>query len=211
MITPPHIPFFLTFSPNLSELTYLLLIWFLTSTRGTHRNAMSNTTVSNGYLGSRNDEERSEMRYVMRIAEFSESSNLWTHIALLHSRQEYASFSIGSPTSILRSAVWMGMLQVSRARFSCEMIPLQRKQDSSDFTIAPFFPPPFPHWCDSSPSCDFFSRQFRAVGVLENKKSRLFRTLCWWHPHDTPFLNLIWNEVRLPAELKHINKRRKRN
>ena len=35
-----------------------------------------NTTLSNGYLGSRNDEERSEMRYVMRIAEFSESSNL---------------------------------------------------------------------------------------------------------------------------------------
>ena len=34
------------------------------------------TTVNNGYLGSRNDEERSEMRYVMRIAEFSESSNL---------------------------------------------------------------------------------------------------------------------------------------
>jgi len=33
------------------------------------------TTVNNGYLGSRNDEERSEMRYVMRIAEFSESSN----------------------------------------------------------------------------------------------------------------------------------------
>jgi hypothetical protein len=27
-----------------------------------------NTTLSNGYLGSRNDEERSEMRYVMRIA-----------------------------------------------------------------------------------------------------------------------------------------------
>jgi hypothetical protein len=36
----------------------------------------SNTTLNNGYLGSRNDEERSEMRYVMRIAEFSESSNL---------------------------------------------------------------------------------------------------------------------------------------
>ena len=32
--------------------------------------------LNNGYLGSRNDEERSEMRYVMRIAEFSESSNL---------------------------------------------------------------------------------------------------------------------------------------
>ena len=34
------------------------------------------TTSNNGYLGSRNDEERSEMRYVVRIAEFSESSNL---------------------------------------------------------------------------------------------------------------------------------------
>ena len=34
------------------------------------------TTFSDGCLGSRNDEERSEMRYVMRIAEFSESSNL---------------------------------------------------------------------------------------------------------------------------------------
>ena len=34
------------------------------------------TTLNNGYLGSRNDEERSEMRYVMRIAEFRESSNL---------------------------------------------------------------------------------------------------------------------------------------
>ena len=40
------------------------------------------TTFDNGSLGSRNDEERSEMRYVMWIAEFSESSNLWTHIAL---------------------------------------------------------------------------------------------------------------------------------
>jgi hypothetical protein len=33
------------------------------------------TTLNNGYLGSRNDEERSEMRYVMRIAELSESSS----------------------------------------------------------------------------------------------------------------------------------------
>ena len=32
------------------------------------------TTFSDGCLGSHNDEERSEMRYVMRIAEFSESS-----------------------------------------------------------------------------------------------------------------------------------------
>ena len=33
-------------------------------------------TLNSGYLGSRNDEERSEMRYVMRIAESSESSKL---------------------------------------------------------------------------------------------------------------------------------------
>jgi hypothetical protein len=39
------------------------------------------TTLSNGYLGSHNDEERSEMRYVMRIAEFSESLNLRTQVA----------------------------------------------------------------------------------------------------------------------------------
>ena len=31
-------------------------------------------TFSNGCLGSHNDEERSEMRYVMRIATLSESS-----------------------------------------------------------------------------------------------------------------------------------------
>ena len=39
-------------------------------------------TFSDGYLGSRNDEERSEMRYVLRLAETSESSNLRTHLAL---------------------------------------------------------------------------------------------------------------------------------
>jgi len=33
------------------------------------------TTLSNGCLGSGNDEESCEMRYVMRIAELSESSN----------------------------------------------------------------------------------------------------------------------------------------
>ena len=36
----------------------------------------SKKTFSGGCLGSRNDEERSEMRYVMRIAESSESSRL---------------------------------------------------------------------------------------------------------------------------------------
>ena len=44
--------------------------------------AKCQTTFSNGCLGSHNDEERSEMRYVMRIAESSESSNVRTHLAL---------------------------------------------------------------------------------------------------------------------------------
>ena len=39
-------------------------------------------TFSNGCLGSHNDEERSEMRYVMRIAKSSESSNFLTQLAL---------------------------------------------------------------------------------------------------------------------------------
>ena len=44
-------------------------------------------TFSNGCLGSHNDEERSEMRYVMRIAESSESSKFWTHLALPGNRE----------------------------------------------------------------------------------------------------------------------------
>jgi len=41
------------------------------------------TTFNGGSLGSCIDEERSKLRYVMWIAEFSESSNLWTQLALL--------------------------------------------------------------------------------------------------------------------------------
>ena len=39
-------------------------------------------SFNDGSLGSRNDEERRETRYVMWIAGLSESSNLWTQIAL---------------------------------------------------------------------------------------------------------------------------------
>ena len=42
----------------------------------TTRELTNHTTLVDGYLGMSNDEERSEMRYVVRIAEFSESSNL---------------------------------------------------------------------------------------------------------------------------------------
>ena len=40
-------------------------------------------TFSNGCLGSRIDEGRSEMRYALWIADFSEPSDFWTHMALL--------------------------------------------------------------------------------------------------------------------------------
>jgi hypothetical protein len=40
------------------------------------------TPFSNGCLGSHIDEERSELRYVMRIAKPCESSNFRTHIAV---------------------------------------------------------------------------------------------------------------------------------
>jgi hypothetical protein len=53
------------------------------------------TTLSNGCLGSGNDEERSEMRYVMRIAELSESSNLRTQNALPGYPWEHVSSSFG--------------------------------------------------------------------------------------------------------------------
>ena len=69
------------------------------------------TTLSNGYLGSRNDEERSEMRYVMRIAEFSESSNLWTQIALLGSpRSTPLSVSVQQPLSSVCASIRVGWI-----------------------------------------------------------------------------------------------------
>ena len=65
------------------------------------------TILSNGYLGSRNDEERSEMRYVMRIAEFSESSNLWTQIALDGNAVKHTSLSIAFTSARLRVGKWV--------------------------------------------------------------------------------------------------------
>ena len=59
------------------------------------------TTFSNGCLGSHNDEERSEMRYVMRIAKPRESSKLWTHIALPGYAWKHTYLSVRAPHSTL--------------------------------------------------------------------------------------------------------------
>ena len=72
-------------------------------------------TFSNGCLGSHNDEERSEMRYVMRIATLSESSKFWTQLALPFTRK-YVCWSVcsspllspflGKVMFIVGSTVW---------------------------------------------------------------------------------------------------------
>ena len=79
------------------------------------------TTLSNGYLGSGNDEERSEMRYVMRIAEFSESSNLRTQIALPGYSWEHASSSIGYylRSTLARQVRWRVSVTRSFSRNWC--------------------------------------------------------------------------------------------
>jgi len=64
------------------------------------------TTLSNGCLGSGNDEERCEMRYVMRIAELSESSNFRTQIALLGYPWEHVSPSLGFNNSKINVFTW---------------------------------------------------------------------------------------------------------
>jgi hypothetical protein len=69
-----------------------------------------NTTFNNGSLGSRIDEERSELRYVMWIAEFSESSNLWTHIApssILEGMPVWVSLIYQPNTGLILVGVWM--------------------------------------------------------------------------------------------------------
>ena len=66
-----------------NELNLWFWIWLILEISIEIAKKLTWTTFSNGYLGSRNDEERSEMRYVVRIAKLSESSKFWTQIALL--------------------------------------------------------------------------------------------------------------------------------
>ncbi len=88
-------PFLLT---PLTNLSFTLVLFSVTETW--LPDIITRTTLSNGYLGSGNDEERSEPRYVMRIAVLRESSNLWTQLALLGYSWEHASLSIGFNLSL---------------------------------------------------------------------------------------------------------------
>lgn len=69
-----------------SVLGFLYMIFFgkelFKTSEPSWKNKNYMTTFNGGSLGSCIDEERSKLRYVVRIAEFSESSNLWTQMAL---------------------------------------------------------------------------------------------------------------------------------
>ena len=89
-------------APNINPILTLCLKNIMNKT-------IQNTTFNNGSLGSRIDEERSEMRYVMWIAEFSESSNLWTHIALFgipKSMLVWVSVNTSKPFFVKRPWTW---------------------------------------------------------------------------------------------------------
>ena len=98
---------------------YLNIIW-IDSTRVHFFELIEwHTTFSDGCLGSHNDEERSEMRYVMRIARPRESLILWTHIALPGNSWEHAYLSVSELLSasshimIVVLFVWRGWILVT--------------------------------------------------------------------------------------------------
>lgn len=175
------------------------------------------TTLSNGYLGSRNDEERSEMRYVMRIAEFSESSNLWTQIALLGSpRSTPLSVSVQTPLSSVCKCALAGEWESNPHRFvswntSSESHILYTRvfghklvfdwRYGSDVNTDP---------CGLTFTCNFHSlfkvdyECWRKVAHVQRPRLQSAWMQIWvWI--------LIWDEARQPPEFKHINKGRKRN
>ena len=63
------------------------------------------TTFNGGSLGSCIDEERSKLRYVMWIAEISESSNLWTQLALLGIPRSMSAWVSSQLSSFLSSSL----------------------------------------------------------------------------------------------------------
>ena len=147
----------------------------------------NNTTFNNGSLGSRIDEERSELRYVMWIAEFSESSNLWTHLA-----------PFGIPKGM---PVWVSLNSQLRKFIHLKLGCWRTLQAQS--VSAPLK-------CISR-TCTFGSGLIMLSMPL--LKGNLFSFQ--WSIMDCLLGGIIFdltsNQVGLPAELKHINKRRKRN
>ena len=162
------------------------------------------TTFDNGSLGSRNDEERSEMRYVMWIAEFSESSNLWTHIALS-----------GIPESM---PVWVPINSQSLSYFAIRLIldlswPCKNLQQLLKLNFQWV-------WLTSENLENeiewglFYLSLFRVLFSLSLNAMLFYGVALYFvgnYTKTSNFKTLVSNQVGGPAELKHINKRRKRN
>jgi hypothetical protein len=126
-------------------------------------------TFNNGSLGSGIDEERSEMRYVMWIAEFSESSNLWTHIA---------------PFGIPKGMPVRASLSTIKLCLALIVTPPSEGRDLNWSAVV----------CE--PLALVKTHRYSITGRKPPK------------PNTS---RLTSDQVGIPAELKHINKRRKRN
>ena len=79
------------------------------------------TTLNGGSLGSRIDEERSELRYVVWIADICESSNLRTHIALGGHSPKHVCLSIRKPYSFNFFLKEICGLSLDKKREFCEI------------------------------------------------------------------------------------------
>jgi len=75
--------------------------------------------MSRGYLGLYYDEERSETRYVLRIAEFSESSKFRTQYATMGYSCSYASLTCEKPITFVRLIPSFGKEFLIRYRKPC--------------------------------------------------------------------------------------------
>ena len=191
--------------------------WFSThsremtlETRNKNKKHNLKTNFSNGCLGSHNDEERSEMRYVLRIAKPRESSKLWTHIALLGSPRQHACLSVSKPHSARDDDELIVVIALSgfwcHAFIHCWLHPsdflweIQHNLDCvvcfcrvQNFVSQRNVRVNFTAGCDDGYIANLMSQQ-RSKQVCTQSCSIL-----------------ISAQARRPAEFKHIIKRRTRN
>ena len=141
------------------------------------------TSLNDGSLGSLNDEERSEMRYVMWIAGFSESSSFWTQMAPGRFQRwgKPGSDSLKHTTSYLWSFGSAGGCKLGRS-LGCG----SKKLVWWGFSCGTRHP----GWSNT----------------LSWWRSQVAR---YRNPLTTRFAK-SWAQVRGPAEFKHITRRRKR-
>ena len=110
----------------------LLLIWNDSTRLHFFELIEWHTTFSDGCLGSHNDEERSEMRYVMRIARPRESLILWTHIALPGNSWEHAYLSVSELLSASSHRIIVMLITYSKNNMSCHVMSCVRWLDFGD-------------------------------------------------------------------------------